>query len=104
MKCNVCGKELDTTDKRVRYCSAECRRKAYLQQLCESTRKRRRTDAEYRKKTYAGNVRRYYEKKRERYEEIAMRILELVAPIEEFDKDEIESVVKTLEENCRLRH
>ena len=96
MKCRFCGKELDTTDGRVHYCSKECRHKAYLKQLRESNKKRRETNPEYREKTYACNVRRYYEKKHARFEEIAKELLKHTG--------DMEAMVKILEENCRLRH
>lgn len=96
MKCNYCGKEIDTTDKRVHYCSDECRHQAYLKQLKVSNHKRRTTNPEYRKRTYARNLQRYYDKKHESYEAIAKSLQKHAG--------DIEAMVKILEEKCRLRH
>lgn len=96
MKCAYCGKTFETKDGRVRYCSKECRHKAYLSQLKNSNKERRKNNPEYRKRTYATNLRRYYEKKHGRYEEIAKELIKVCG--------DVEAMTEILEENCRLRH
>ena len=96
MKCVVCGKELETTDRRVHYCSDECRKKAMKSQMVSANRKRRDNDPEYCKKTYARNLARYYEKKKEQYTAIAVELNKHCG--------DIDAMVAVLEERTKLRH
>lgn len=96
MKCLICGKELETTDRRVHYCSDECRSKSIKRQMVSANRKRRDTDPEYCKRTYARNLARYYEKKKEQYSAIAVELAKHCG--------DIDTMVAILEEKTRLRH
>lgn len=96
MKCAFCGKELTTTDKRVKYCSKECRHQAYLKQLKTSNKRRRATDPDYLEKTYEGNRQRYHARKHQRYVELAEILVETC--------ETVEQTTEFLENNFRLRH
>ena len=96
MKCAFCGKELTTTDRRVKYCSKECRHQAYLKQLKTSNKKRRAIDPDYLEKTYEGNRKRYHLKKHLRYVKLAAEIQK-----NNWDTD---ALVEFLENSFRLRH
>lgn len=96
MKCAYCGKKIETTDKRVHYCSLECKRKAYLERSKAYNKHCRATNSEYRKKTYERNLRRYYVRKHERYIELAKELCKICG--------DIDAIVDFLEANTRLRH
>ena len=96
MKCRYCGKEMDTTDGRVKYCSKECRHKAYLEQLRTSNKKRRLTNPDYLEKTYESNRQRYHARKHQRYVDLAELLVETC--------ETVEQTVEFLENNFRLRH
>lgn len=96
MKCVICGKEIDSTDRRVHYCSDACREKGKKGQMLMANKKRRETDPTYLKKTNDGNRRRYHIKKHLRYIELANEIQN-----NHWDTD---SLVEFLENSFRLRH
>ena len=96
MKCAFCGKKLETTDKRIRYCSDECRAEAYRIYSKKFNKQRRQTNKAYREKTYEGNRRRYHLRKHERFIELAKGLHKLCG--------NVDGTVEFLEENFRLRH
>ena len=95
MKCAYCGKEFETTDKRVHYCSEECRRNAQLERLRKHNKNSRMKNPEYLKKTYAQNRRRYHARKHERFVELAKELAK---------HKSLDAKVSFLEDNFRLRH
>lgn len=49
MKCKYCGKEVDTTDKRRRFCSDDCNRLYYNAYRCEKAKRKYAEDAAFAK-------------------------------------------------------
>lgn len=96
MECVYCGKKIETSDKRVHYCSKDCKLKSYRKKQRLANKKRRETNADYREFTYAINRRRYHIKKHLRYIELANEILN--------NKWDVDSLSQFLENNFRLRH
>ena len=96
MECVYCGKKLETSDRRIHYCSEECRLKSYRQQQKLANRKRRENDEEYLRKTCEANRQRYHKKKHERFVELAVKIQQTGWNTAE--------LVRFLEDSFRLRH
>ena len=96
VKCAYCGKVFETKDKRVHYCSLECRNKMNKKRNREAVRRLRATNEAYRKACQEINTRGYYRRKHERFVEIAKELSKIVG--------DIEAMTSYLEENCRLRH
>lgn len=96
MKCIICGKELETTDRRIHYCSEECRNKGIRKQMVAANRKRRDTNPEYVKKNTERALERYFERKHERFIDIAKELVKVCG--------DLDAMAEILEENCRLRH
>lgn len=96
MKCIICGKELNTTDRRVHFCSDECRKTAYRQKMVAANKARRQNNPDYARKNNERALARYFERKHERFVEIAKELSSSCG--------DIDAMTAILEENCRLRH
>lgn len=96
MKCVICGKDTGTTDRRIHYCSEECRRQGLRMQMVKANKKRRNDDPNYRRKSTKRALERYYERKHERFALIAKDLSKVCG--------DIDAMASILEETCRLRH
>ena len=100
VKCNICGKEFETTDGRRKVCD-ECKvsNKQYermLKRQSEYIKERRKTDAEFRKRRYENSNAYRLEVKHKEFQRRAVQLTK-------FGHD-VEALTEYLEENFRLRH
>lgn len=93
--CPICGKEFETEDGRVKYCSDNCRLKSAYYYQANYVAKRRAVDPDFRKARNA-TVTKWYDSKRDRY---FLRHAKNIAEL-----NDVNAIKEYLKNNFRVRH